>query len=46
MSILNDSLNEVLDGLSAEEAAEVMTELNSIDKMDINAWEGLSYTFE
>ena len=43
---MDSSLNQILAGLTEEQANQVMSEINAIDKKDKNAWEGLSSRFE
>ena len=41
VTALNEALNEVLSGMTAEQANLVMAEINAMDKMDASAWENL-----
>ena len=43
---LNNELTQLLEGMTAEEANAAMAQINVIDKMNIDAWEDLSYVFE
>lgn len=43
---VNSALMNMLDGLTDEQATVLMTELNSMDKMDLSVWEDLDYAFE
>ena len=43
---LQGELNTMLSGLSEEQVATVMGQINAIDTTDISAWEGLKKTFD
>jgi hypothetical protein len=43
---LNTELTSLLSGLTAEEANAVMGQINSMDMMDIGAWDNLQFIFE
>ena len=43
---VNDALTGLLSGLTEEQAALVMAEINAMDKMDLESWNGLAEVFD